>query len=257
MPDFLNHPLATDPSVAGSIYGDGDLEGPLLEAEREPHNFQVLLHRRHSIFGRPMAKQPRNEAWWPRCMSFSDAEDAVLGWEPVVGLSDDGDKSDMWAALQKQKYLAEDLKNLYEKVSDLQDHIRPWVVSKVDSVDALDDQAGHDQEGFQTLYYQLSESYQAIKQSSQDILADERSHVMETIKDIEVLVAKLEYEINALVSKVQDVEDGVAQFERQVDDLESRAYELETHLNTESWPHWFVRSITGIGSGPNITAPRR
>jgi len=39
--------------------------------------------------------------------------------------------------------------------------------SKVDSVDALDDQAAHDQEGFQTLYYQLSESYQDIKQNSQ------------------------------------------------------------------------------------------
>jgi hypothetical protein len=248
--------IAHDPSIAGSNYGDGDLEGPLLEAERDPHNFQVLLHRRHSIGASPTST-PRNEAWWPRCMSFSDAEDAVLGWEPVGVLSDDGDKSDTWAALQKQKYLAEDFKTLYEKVSDLQDHIGPWVESKVDSVDSLDDQAAHDQEGFQTLYYQLSESYQAIKLNSQDILADERSHVMETIKDIEVLAAKLEYEINTLVSKVQDVEDGVSQFERQVDDLESRAEELETHLNTESWPHWIVRSITGIGTGPNITAPRR
>ena len=248
--------VAHDPSIAGSNYGDGDLEGPVLEAERDSHNFLILLHRRHSIGSSP-ASMPRNEAWWPRCMSFSDAEDAVLGWEPVGASSDDGDKSDTWAALQKQKYLAEDFKNLYEKVSDLQDRIGPWVEHKVDSVDALDDQAARDQEGFQTLYYQLSESYQAIKQNSQDILADERSHVMETIKDIEVLGAKLEYEINALVSKVQDVEDGVSQFERQVDDLESRADELETHLNTESWPHWLVRSITGIGTGPNITAPRR
>lgn len=244
-----------DPSIAGSNYGD-DLEGPLLEAERDPHNFQVLLHRRHSIGSSPTNK-PRNEAWWPRCMSFTDAEDAVLGWEPVGTLYDDEDKSDTWAALQKQKYLAEDFKTLYEKVSDLQDRIGPWVERKVDSVDALDDQAAQDQEGFQTLYYQLSESYQAIKQNSRDILADERSHVMETIKDIEVLGAKLEYEINALASKVQDVEDGVAQFERQVDDLETRADELETHLNTESWPHWVVRSITGIGARPTVTAPRR
>jgi DNA repair exonuclease SbcCD ATPase subunit len=186
-------------------------------------------------------------------MSFSDAEDAVLGWEPVGLLHDDGDKSDTWAALQKQKYLAEDFRVMYEKVSDLQDRNGPWVERKVDSVDVLDDQAAQDQEGFRTLYYQLSESYQAIKQNSHDILADERSHVMETIKDIEVLGAKLEYEINALVSKVQDVEDGVSQFERQVDDLESRADELEIHLNTESWPHWLVRSITGIGARPTIT----
>jgi len=147
--------------------------------------------------------------------------------------------------LQKQKIFAEDYKTLYEKVSDLQDRIGPWVERQVDNVDALDDQAAQDQEGFQTLYYQLSESYEAIKQTSQDILADERSHVMETIKDVEVLGAKLEYEINALVSKVQDVEDGVSQFERQVVDLESRAGELEIHLNTESWPNWLVRTIRG------------
>jgi chromosome segregation ATPase len=131
------------------------------------------------------------------------------------------------------------------------------VGKKVDDIDALDEQAAEDIEGFQTLYYQQTESYQAVNQNSQDILSDERSHVTEAIKDIEVLEAKLEYEINALISKIQDVEDGVAQFERQVDDLESRADELETQLKTESWPHWLVRSITGIGTGPNITAPRR
>ena len=244
--------VAHDPSIAGSNYGD-DLEGPILETERDSHNFQVLLHRRHSIHTSPSSTKPRNEAWWPRSMSFGDAEEAVLGWEPVGLLQDDGDKSDTWAALQKQKYLAEDFRVLYEKVSDLQDRIGPWVERKVDSVDVLDDQAAQDQEGFRTLYYQLSESHQAIKQNSQDILADERSHVMETIKDIEVLGAKLEYEINALVSKVQDVEDGVSQFEGQVDDLESRADELEIHLNTESWPHWLVRSITGIGARPTNT----
>jgi hypothetical protein len=60
---------------------------------------------------------------------------------------------------------------------------------------------------------------------------------MEAIKDIEVLGAKLEYEINALVSKVQDVEDGTAQFERMVEELEGRADELEVQLSTESWMH--------------------
>ncbi|KAG0651735.1 stb2 [Hyphodiscus hymeniophilus] len=246
--------VANDPSIAGSNYGD-DLEGPLLDAERDPHNFEVLLHRRHSTNTSPLLNKPRNEAWWPRCMSFSDVEDAVLSWEPVGTLHDDGDNSDTWTALQKQKYIAEDFKTLYDKVSDLQDRLGPWVERKVDSVDALDDQAAQDQEGFQSLYYQLSESYEAIKQNSKDILADERSHVMEMIKDIDVLGAKLEYEINALVSKVQDVEDGVAQFERQVDDLESRADELEAHLNTESWPHWLVRSVTGIGSRPTRKMP--
>jgi len=190
-------------------------------------------------------------------MSFTDAEEAIFGWEPIAVLADDGDESDTWSALKKQQLIAEDYILLYEKIAELQDDVGPWVVEKVDDIDGLDNQAAEDQEQLQTLYYQLTEQYQAVKQSSQDILTDERSHIMESLKDIEVLGAKLEYEINALYSKVQDVEDGVSQFERQVDDLEIRAKELEIQLSTESWPHWLVRSITGIGTGPNIIAPRR
>jgi hypothetical protein len=49
------------------------------------------------------------------------------------------------------------------------------------------------------------------------------------------------------------VEDGVAHFAAQVEDVERRAEELQGVLETESWVHWFVRTVTGIGTGPNIT----
>jgi hypothetical protein len=255
----IRHTLVvTDPSAAGSIYGDGDLEGPVLEAEREPNNFRGLLHRRHSIStAAPSSSSFCNEAFWPRQMSFSEAEDAVFGWAPIGVSGDESGNHDAWVALQKHKYISRNFQHLYEKVEWLQNNIGPWVERKVDSVDTLDDQAGQDQEGFQALQYQLSESYQAVKQNSQGIIADERGHVAELIKDVDVLGAKLEYEINALVSKVQDVEDGVTQFQRQVDDLENRASELEAHINTESWAHWIVRSITGIGRKPSPTVPLR
>jgi len=220
-------------------------KAPVLEANREPNNFQVLLHRRHSIsVGYPTSESRRNEAWYARRMSYSEAEEAVITWEPIGAIDDEPDELDAWAALQRQRYLSDGLKHLFEKVIDIEDHVGPWAVRRVDSIEALDDQAGRDQESFQALLYQLSESYQAVKQASRDILGDERSHVMEAIKDVEVLGAKLEYEINALVSKVQDVEDGVSQFEAQVDDLEARAAELEAHLNAESWTQWLLRSFT-------------
>ncbi|KAL2063724.1 hypothetical protein VTL71DRAFT_5529 [Oculimacula yallundae] len=196
--------VANDPSVAGSVFDDKDLEGPLLEALREPNNFEVLLHRRHSYSETfPVTRKIRNEAWWPRQMSFTDAEDAILGWEPIGTIADDGEDADTWAALHRQKLLSSDYKNLFEKITDLQDDIRPWVEQKVEGIEKLDEQASTDQEQFQTLYYQLTEQYQAVKQSSEDVLGDERAHVMEAIKDVEVLGAKLEYEINALVSKVR------------------------------------------------------
>jgi hypothetical protein len=248
--------LANDPSVAGSAYGD-DLEGPLLEASRDPNNFELLLRRRHSCpAGSQFRKPHRNDAWWPRQMSFTDAEEAVLDWESIHAIEDDPDELEDWAALQKQKCIAENLRHLYEKVIDIQDDIGPWVEQKVVEITKLDEQAAGDQEEFQALFYQLTEQHQAIKRNAQDILGAHRTEAMEAVKDVEVLGAKLEYEINALISKVEDVEDGVSQFERQVVDLEMRADELEAHLKTESWAHFLVRSITGIGTGPNITAPR-
>ena len=241
-------------SVAGSVYGDADLEGPLLEAERDPRNASaLLLYRRHSISETsPLRKKSRNEAWWPRHMSFSYAEEAVLSWEDIDLVSDDDDDADAWTALQKQRCLAEDFKRLYGRISALQDHISTWVERTVDNIEDLDNQASRNQDELQTLYYQLSEAYQSIKQSSQDILSEERSHVTEAIKDIEALGAKLEYEINALVSKVEDVEDGVAQFEGQVNEVETRAAELEQQLKSESWLHWVVRSLTGLGTAPHL-----
>jgi hypothetical protein len=250
--------VANEPSVAGSVYGEGDLAGPLVEAERDPQSFELLLHRRHSISATsPSSTRHRNEAWWPRQMSFSDAEEAVLTWESVGELDDAAEDGDNWAVLQKQRFIAEDFRHLYEKVSFLRNEIVPWVESKVASVEALDEQAVGEQEHFQTLCYQLGESHQATRATHREILTGERSHIMDALKDVEMLGAKLEYEINALNSKVADVEDGVSQFEQQVELLENRATELEIQLSTESWPHYIVRTITGIGTGPNIIAPRR
>lgn len=240
-------------SVAGSAYGDADLEGPLLEAERDPRSASALLYRRHSISeASPLRKKSRNEAWWPRHMSFSYAEEAVLSWEDIGLVSDDGDDTDAWTVLQKQRYLAEDFKRFYGRISVLQNDITTWVERKVDNIEDLDNQASRDQDDFQTLYYQLSEAYQTVKQSSQDILSEERSLVTEAIKDIEVLGAKLEYEINSLVSMVEDVEDGVTQFEGQVNEVEIRAAELEQQLKSESWLHWVIRSLTGLGTAPHL-----
>lgn len=245
--------VSNEISVAGSAYGDGDLEGPLLEAERDPRSASILLYRRHSISEMTSpSKVNRNEARWPRHVSFSDAEEAVLSWQDVVQVADDIEDSDDWTALQKQRYLTEDFRRLYGHISCLQKQVGTWVEKKVDSVEDLDNQATRDQDEIQRIYYQFSEAYQTVKQSSQDLLSEERSHVMEAVKEIEVLGAKLEYEINALVSKVEDVEYGVAQFEGQVDEVENRAAELEKQLKNESWTHWVIRKVTGLGTGPHL-----
>jgi hypothetical protein len=44
----------------------------------------------------------------------------------------------------------------------------------------------------------------------------------EAVTDVELSAAKLEYELNALQSKVEEVEDGVDAFEQLVSDIEAR-----------------------------------
>ncbi|KAK2060300.1 hypothetical protein LY76DRAFT_591552 [Colletotrichum caudatum] len=239
-------------SVAGSVVDEADLHGPF-EAEMTGNTALSFLQRRHSIaVSRLSYKHPMNEARWPRRLSFGDAEEAVLRWEEITELYDD--KHFPTAdALQQQASVAEFARSLYDSIATITREVNPWVESKIKAVGSLDEHYGREREDLQTLYYQLSEAYHRVKQSSTELIAEERVHITEAIKEVEVLVARLEYEINGLVSKVDDVEDGVRLFERQVEDVETRAEELKRTLETESWAHWFVRTLTGIGTGPNIT----
>lgn len=249
-PKEIHGDIATaEPSVHGSAY-DRDFEDPSLNNRNRPPS-SFLCRRRSVENTASTCGQTRNESWWPRHLSFSDVEEAVFKWQDIGALSDDIDTISATASLKNPQYPAEEEKRQYDKVIELQSRVSEWVEAKVSSVEALEAQAMDDQKEFQKLYYQLSENYQNIQESSLDLLANERSRLAEGTNKIEVLGAKLEYEINALVSKVVDVEDGVMQFESQVDNLESHATELEHLLQTESWLHWTVRTFTGIGIGPH------
>lgn len=242
---------ANDPYVTGSVHGEIDPEGPFVPSERDPKNSNALLYRRHSIPGSTSeVNRVRNTNWWPRHMSFSVVEEVVLSWDNIGQIVDCDETADNRALMQTQMSLAEDLKRLFSHVSRLEQDLGRWVEAKVKCVDDIDVQASRDQEELQTLYYQLNQAYESVKQSSEGLLSEERSHMTEAIKDIEALGAKVEYEIEALVSKVEDVEDGVRQFEGLVDDVEAKATELKIQLKAESWLHWAIRTITGIGTGP-------
>ncbi|ERS96633.1 sin3 complex subunit [Sporothrix schenckii 1099-18] len=296
-------------SVAGSVAGGSDLEGPILEAERDVGPGVVGLLRRHSIAGgecsRDMLQQPLQreeqqqqlpqklpfEVVWPRRLSFSAAEEAVLGWDeivdfPEVGDEDDGDGEDskdgqddknseegglgsvageshdqaILLAASSRFVTAQTLeRGLYQDVLALKDVVGPVVVDRVLALESLDAVYETQIEEVQSVFFQLSGAYEHVQANSQDLLGIERAQTTEAVREVEMLMAKVEYEIGSLASKVQDVEEGVRQFTQQVEHVERRAEELKRHLETESWLHWAVRSLTGIGTGPNIVeaGPRR
>ncbi|KAI1806992.1 hypothetical protein F4811DRAFT_507767 [Daldinia bambusicola] len=248
---------AVESSVANSVVAETDLQGPFVETEQRFSTVLSSLHRRHSIgVSRPPERGALNEARWARRLSFGDAEEAVFRWEEIIGL-DQSAESGSIEALEKYGYLTGLARSLYVDVLDMKQRIEPWADSKVKSVIEIDDYYARQQEELQALYDQLAAAYRRTKEDSQETIAAQRARITEALGEVGVQAAKLEYEINALVSRVQDVEEGVAQFEIQVDEVERRADELKIQLETESWLHWAVRTLTGIGTGPNITRPRQ
>jgi hypothetical protein len=241
---------STNVSVAGSVVADGDLQGRVLAIERSSDGPLLSLQRRQSIDCIASLHHHPNEARYSRRLSFSAAEDAVLCWEELITLADAATGSADISDLRSQAELSY---NLYTHLQLIQRDLTPWVSKNLTSVTTLDQTLDTQQSELQALHSAVDEAYQRIRHSSGELVAEERARLAEAVKDVEMLAAKLEYEIGALVSRVAEVEDGVAQFEAQVEDVERRAEELKGVLETESWVHWFVRSLTGIGTGPNIT----
>ncbi|KAL1890643.1 hypothetical protein Sste5346_008159 [Sporothrix stenoceras] len=295
-------------SVAGSVADGSDLEGPILEAERDVGPGVVGLLRRHSIAGGEYGRDAESllrlgqqqqevpqklpfEVVWPRRLSFSAAEEAVLGWDEIVDFpeADDDDDEDgedsennkegkeneedglggvagesydqavLLAASSRFVTTLTLERGLYQDVLALKDVVGPVVVDRVLELESLDVVYEQQLEEVQSVFFQLSGAYERVQANSQDLLGLERAQTTEAVREVEMLMAKVEYEIGSLASKVQDVEDGVRQFTQQVEYVEKRAEELKSHLETESWLHWAVRSLTGIGTGPNIVegGPRR
>ncbi|OAA81241.1 Sin3 complex subunit Stb2 [Akanthomyces lecanii RCEF 1005] len=241
--------LSRAPSAVRSAVDETDFEGPLLESERTGDQRYLRLCRRHSSPApTTVVNYTLNESRYPRRLSFSNAEEAILDWEEILPISDAAENDADAAAAQ-----AEILAQLAQQVDLMVNGVGPWVGEKIKLVEALDERYGKDVAELQTHYRQLNEACERVRMDSEGIIADEKQGLELSIKELETMVAQLEYEINALVFKVHEVEEGIVLFERQVVDVESRADKLKTQLETESWLHWFVRTLTGVGTGPNIT----
>ncbi|KAL7786290.1 hypothetical protein V8C37DRAFT_297202 [Trichoderma ceciliae] len=247
-PDMHKNSYRMAPSAVPSTADESDIEAICPGIRQRPDLRQLALSRRHSCdIAELCTKRVLNEDRWARRMSFGDAEEAVLSWDELIDLMDETDDED------EAEARAARARHLAQYMDSIVYGIEPWVREKIKLVQLLDDKYGRDKADIQNLHHQLSEIYHRVHYNSEEILAEERASLTESVKEIEILVARLDYEINALVQKINDVEDGIQNFERQVEDVERRADELRTQLETESWLHWFVRTLTGVGTGPNIT----
>ena len=185
------------------------------------------------------------ESRWPRRLSFSVVDDVLIVREDESTWTNG--LTDPHLALAWEELRASATGSKGERLLNLKLQDGLWVDHMVGDVEGLDAQAGRDQGELSSMYHQKMDEYDALRGASNDLLAEERTSLTEAIKDVEVLGAKLEYELSALQSKVEDVEDGVEEFERQVQEIELRAQELEDEeAAKDPWLWWFLKLFTGV-----------
>ncbi|PKX89512.1 putative Sin3 complex subunit (Stb2) [Aspergillus novofumigatus IBT 16806] len=182
----------------------------------------------------------RRSNGWPRHLSFSIVEDVVLGWESLGGREALQPKPDatLEQAAALEDTLASDVRMFSSKIEELSHHTVPWVERQVNSVDELNRKLYESQENINSIYLDQAEKYQQMRERSSELLTEEHTYLVDTMKRVEMMGAKLDYELNVLESKVEDVESGLGEFERHVLELETRMKGLiknEEEKKSNSW----------------------
>ena len=198
----------------------------------------------------PYDDEPPRQNRISRHLSFSMVEASVLTYPSVV--EDEAVHSDqsggLVAALARRDSLATDAQKKTRRILRIQDALVPYAEMKVGHVENLDrDSQTHLQE-LNELYYQKLEEYQTLRATSSDVVGQEKHTLHESLRRVEMLGAKLDYELNSLQSRIQEVEDGVDEFEKNVVAIEARVKELAGEETRETVP-WFQRLVYFVGSG--------
>ncbi|KAL4798110.1 hypothetical protein BDV19DRAFT_36005 [Aspergillus venezuelensis] len=194
----------------------------------------------------------RKNEYWPRHLSFSTVEEVILAREYLE--SDaifERSGASLEEAIIHEDVLASDARISGSRVRDLEVHTVPWVENQVSSVDRLNQILYETHEKLSSSYLERFELYQQVREKSSNLLAGEHSQLTEDMKRVEMLGAKLDYELQALESKVEDTETGLDDFERHVDDIELRVKALirgEEDKQNTSWLSW-LRRLGGQWTG--------
>lgn len=180
---------------------------------------------------------------WPRHLSFSVMDDVVLEIGENTHLA--GSANDLTQpelASSNELYLSLKAGSMFTKLQQLELRDRFWVGYGVRLIEDLNQSTTRDQQDLDTTYHQKFGEQVDLEKATMKLVTEERAKLAEALKDIELLGAKLEYELNELRSKVEDVEDGVTEFNRQVQELEIRARALKNEERVvEGWSTWLFK----------------
>lgn len=183
----------------------------------------------------------------PRHLSFSAIEESVLGFEDITATEEDPSarSSKPLAASIQQEAIKAVAYRKARRILFLEQASVPFVENAVNTVEGLDQMAQQHIEQLNELYYQRLDEYQTLRATSTGVISEEKSALTEGLRKVEVLGQKLDYEVNALQSRIQEVEDGLNEFDRNVMAIENRVRELVDE--DTGGTSWLYRLFTFFG----------
>lgn len=223
-------------SIAGSIYNGVDLNETLptgLETEAETSNYlRRTLSYNHFI---EVEVESHAEESFPRHLSFSLVEDSILHWPPVIEDDTDPFYDEPRAQIAIQELLANESKRLHALITTLSSQTVRWTTSQIKLLQSVLEQTDRDQETLDAMHEPHLQSVRELQVHSEGVLRSEKDRLEEGAKEIEMVAAKLEYEIDGLRSRVDEVARGVGDFEMGVVTVEGRVDELEKEVDKAGW----------------------
>ncbi|KAJ5601025.1 hypothetical protein N7510_010559 [Penicillium lagena] len=227
-------------STAASSEREEQVPGLALMALRRPQSCGDFNQADKQLY--------RRDNYYARHLSFTAVEEVVLGWEPLIGKVSVNDTAEgtLEEAIIQEDILASEARIFSSRMLELSQYTAPWVERQVDSVDGLNQILYDRHEELNSVYLERLGEFQRLRERSSDLLTDEQAHLGDSVKRVELLGAKLDYELHVLESKVEDVEDGLSDFERHIVNVETRMKALvrnEEQHSGSSWVTWLGRSI--------------
>jgi len=221
--------ISVDGSVAGSYYNGTELGEVLPEGPEDEKSASHLLLRRTLSVSYLTSAEPDHlaDAGYPRHLSFSLAEDSVLGWDSVLEDDTGTYNDDLPAQLANEEAQANQAKDLRAAITKLSTVTTDWTQTQLGHLSGLLEKADRDHATVDEMYDPHQSRVGELQMHEESVLRDQRGRLEEDGKEVETLAAKLEYEISGLKGRVEDVQASVGDFEKGVRRVEDRVAELE------------------------------
>ena len=184
----------------------------------------------------------RRDIYWPRHLSFSAVEDAILP-DDFPGLDSvrmsSGAPPDK--AILYEDIAISDARMIEAKIKDLAGTTAPWVENQIGRVESIGDSAQSQLEDLTSMYQDKLQQYNSLRADATHVIVNEGGNLMERSKTVELLGAKFDYEMKVMESRMNEVEEGLGEYERNIAQLERRMQNLvqvDAQKSSSAWVKW-------------------